>query len=584
MLKIPNYGAARPSVDPADFLPEQLGLASIDFSFPPDTRFPCLPIATPRGLIFPLKGRTCACSPEIFLARQLGADITIRQGVIVPWLNDRKPFAEVISAIQNKRNSLPRDSLEYAMWKEMGNSIYGKLAQGIHRKPVFDTRSETHKTMPPSKISNPYLAAWITSMLRAVLCEILSGIPANRTVVSATTDGFICDAPEEEIIQATQGHLCRLLSRARNNLIGNPDILEVKHGASMLLAWRTRGQATVRGLSNKRIILARGGFQTKGLKEQEANDWLVNIFVERDTTLTNEVETIGSLHRIYLKGEDFKPEYLVRKVRMDYDWKRALVSHSVRPLSGIDLVSFSTRPWETVEDHMNCISLWETFRDRGGRVLKVEKDLTDFLEYKAARIRAQDAPHLVPRERPALTIALRQFLRAYVRDSWGLTKTFSYAELAQWLTGGDYKCSKSNVKDANRSNTALTEHCVPDTAEVRAFVAFIKETFPNFEAERMLERQIPFSPREGDKLPISLPTDSNLYEDHKQLEYLTGNSSAWLTLVMKTITYMTTSVTPTVGGHAGTKGTIAIPLTNSSVASPSSSSQLSIRKEDSSNP
>ena len=69
-----------------------MGLARLPFKFPADTRFPCLPIRSDNGLIFPLSGESYAGSPEIQLALTMGAEIEIAHGVIVTWLNDTKPI------------------------------------------------------------------------------------------------------------------------------------------------------------------------------------------------------------------------------------------------------------------------------------------------------------------------------------------------------------------------------------------------------------------------------------------------------------------------------------------------------------
>ena len=50
---------------------------------------------------------------------------------------------------------------------------------------------------------------------RAVLSEILSRLPAHVRVLSATTDGWISDATEDEIHFAIQGPICRWFSRLR---------------------------------------------------------------------------------------------------------------------------------------------------------------------------------------------------------------------------------------------------------------------------------------------------------------------------------------------------------------------------------
>ena len=61
-------------------------------------------------------------------------------------------------------------------WKEMMNSVYGKTAQGLREKRLYDLRTRDMKVLPPSKITNPYFASYITSFVRATLACIMNSI------------------------------------------------------------------------------------------------------------------------------------------------------------------------------------------------------------------------------------------------------------------------------------------------------------------------------------------------------------------------------------------------------------------------
>jgi hypothetical protein len=130
-------------------------------------------------------------------------------------------------------------------WKEICNSTYGKTAQGLHKKRVYDLRSDDTKPLPPSKITQPFFAAYITSAVRAVLGEVMNALPPSVQIFSCTTDGFLTDATNDQIEAATKGQLSVLFGEARAVLTGKPsNILEIKHHAKQLLGWRTRGQAS----------------------------------------------------------------------------------------------------------------------------------------------------------------------------------------------------------------------------------------------------------------------------------------------------------------------------------------------------
>lgn len=58
-----SYSQAYHSTIISDYDFKQLGYAYLDFKFPRDCLFPCLPVRTANGLIFPLEGSTFANIP-----------------------------------------------------------------------------------------------------------------------------------------------------------------------------------------------------------------------------------------------------------------------------------------------------------------------------------------------------------------------------------------------------------------------------------------------------------------------------------------------------------------------------------------
>ena len=161
-----------------------MGFARVRFRFPNGTRFPCLPVrAGDAGLIYPLSGTSYATGPELVVARRLGVNIEVEHGVFVPWLDDRRPFLQFTEVINTIRKAHETGSALELAAKEIGNSCYGKVAQGtdllkspevtgksrVSGKRVFDSRKGEMTTLPPSSISNPALAAFITGLARAFL-------------------------------------------------------------------------------------------------------------------------------------------------------------------------------------------------------------------------------------------------------------------------------------------------------------------------------------------------------------------------------------------------------------------------------
>lgn len=226
LIGMPRWDQLRTSRDANDFQPHVLGYARIRFRFPQSTRYPSLPVRSATGLIFPLEGETFVCSPEIYLAQTMGAQIEILHGVILPADFNNRPFELFIIECTRRRKCFTKKSLEELFWKELLNSAYGKTAQGLRKKRVFNTRSASYQDMPESKISNPYIASFVTSFIRASVGEIIARLPLHVQISNVTTDGFLSTATEAEALTASQGPICQLFAQARLRLCGNVEVLE----------------------------------------------------------------------------------------------------------------------------------------------------------------------------------------------------------------------------------------------------------------------------------------------------------------------------------------------------------------------
>jgi hypothetical protein len=486
-IKTPDYENARVCRDPHEYLYNVLGIAQIEFEFPKDSKFPCLPVRTPYGLIFPLKGRTCVPSPEIYLALKMGADIVVRHGIIIPWKTNVHPFSNLIAEIQKNRKRYQKGSFEELNWKEIGNSIYGKLAQGLAEKRVFDTREGQHRDMPPSRLTNPYLAAYTTSLVRAALSEILALIPRDRLVVSATTDGLLTNATPGEIEQASIGPVCSFLSRTRYEMLGDAKILEVKHQAAQVLAWRTRGQATVQEVSGSIKLLAKAGIKPPAEIPVEGHcSWIADLFVNRTGTTTIDVKQFPSLLQLHTKGGDYIPEDRTIRLSMEFDWKRTPIRESAteREIMGIPHLAFKTLPWAKVEDFLQEREEWKLYWDKCNFPLKTVRDFENYSHFRIAKSFKEKGIKRSKNGGEASTMqaAIRVFVRAFAQQEWGLQRTMTISAFSELMTANGYRVTVQDVK--NGSNRKLPDNAVPRTPAVEAFVVFVKKLFPSFEEHK----------------------------------------------------------------------------------------------------
>src|SRR5664280_1218619 len=287
-----NWKKFRFSRKVEDYGPQTLGFACVTFKFPKSIRYPSMPVRTVNGLVFPMEGTTNCTAPEISVAKDLGAELTIHHGVIIPTDDSIRVFGHFIKGCLAERKKHKKGSLNNLFWKEIANSTYGKTAQGLREKRVYDMRDRQTKILPPSKITNPFFAAYITSFVRAVLGEIINSLPRSVLVFSCTTDGFLTNASERQMKQAQKGRLAKLFAETRLDMMGEPAVLEKKHSIRIPLGWRTRGQATLKpgpvnpDDKNFHIVLAKGGIYTRGEyeREQDKNELIVGMFFKRKPT------------------------------------------------------------------------------------------------------------------------------------------------------------------------------------------------------------------------------------------------------------------------------------------------------------
>jgi len=211
----------------------------------------------------------------------------------------------------------------------------------------------------------------------------------------------------------------------------------------------------------------------------EQNDWIIDQFIHRTPDSKNTISVLRSLPDIYRNGGDLVATELVRRLSMEFDWKRRPTSVGMRPIRGKDHLYFETAPWTSKKEFDECRAKWEQYQSTGPAVLKTERDLADFEEFRMLEIAGGSIKR--SRRQPALTLARRMFLRAYVRSQWGLnSREMSYSELALWLTDNGYKTSKADVENAHRPSAKLVENAVPHSVQVNGFVLCVQERFPSF--------------------------------------------------------------------------------------------------------
>jgi hypothetical protein len=498
-IKTPDWARMRNCIDPSEFAAGTLGIARVGFRFPDDTRFPSLPVVAPddHGLIFPLEGETYATASEIAVAHRQGAEIEILDGVIVPWRDDGdRPFRLVLHELQRRRNQHPKGSLQNELLKQLMNSIFGKQGQGIKGTSVYDTRTDGRTNIPPCTITNPFLAGYISGLIRALIGELLADIPSDRAVVSVTTDAVITNAEIDEL--SMSGPVATLLSGTKQDLTGDPALLETKFEVRQVLPWRTRGVATlIKAADGAKPKLARGGMCEPGrMSLDDANDWFARRMLLRqpgDKWWSRDPLPFPVAHRA---NADHVFQEISRKANFEFDMKR----HPTNPMPRyvavpgnrgqiVQHLAFETNPWRTVDEFTKVRQLFDEYRLRkSGAQLKTIADWQCWQDHQNGSDASRAGVHRS--SKGLVDQARRLVVRAYRLGQWGLPGG-DYKLSAARLTQAGYPTTEQDFKNAGRAKGALIEHLIPaDAAGVAEFVTAVVSIWPEFEWWRLVDGEI----------------------------------------------------------------------------------------------
>ena len=480
-LKALDYDKAFQTKNIDYFLGHVAGFAALKFKFPPETRFPCLPVNTEsRGLIFPLEGECLCGAPEIEVALAMGAELTITFGFVIPWMDrqmvfersramrsgkksrrrvDTENITPAISPdavnvsvsgepesshtapvtdslddgyrlfesfaiyIRDMRAKFKRKTLPFEFVKLCGNGLYGKTGQGFKEKRVFGPKEMGSVVIGPSRVSEVVVAALVCSFIRAVLGEILSRLPPTTTVVSATTDGFLLDQGLETL--DLTGPICSRFQALIDRIAPGTSMLENKHQVKQVIAMRTRGQITGEKDGDAPIVVAKAGVKPDCAAADE-NEFMIDLFTTRVPGQVMPRSSFISMREQLTKGWDLQMKTQDVRLNLEFDYKRKLINPKMEVigLNGAPHISASSVPWTTADDAEFARLLFDQWR--GNRCLKTLDDWNDWQAYYGVKLGNR------AREREVLTVACSDS-RSVTRSTTGrinITKT-GYAGIAK---------------------------------------------------------------------------------------------------------------------------------------------------------
>lgn len=480
----PDYGNIRLSKNPDDYCGHVMGFALVTFRFPESVPYPSLPVRTDQyGLFFPLSGESWATAPEIELALSLGAEMTIHNGIIVPWICDTSPhnsestsvFLPFVQQVRENRNRHIKGSLEEKFWKEIGNSLYGKLAQGLRAKTAFDTARGVNRSLPPSSVTQPFFAAHVTGFIRAVVGELMNALPSDSTVVSVTTDGFLTNCPLDKINMS--GPLSSRFQSLCDIVDPGSSMLTCKHEVSQLIAMKTRGQLTYRAIQGKPVVHARAGVKPPAdIPRSDYNDYMVDLYLNRLPGQTLSRTTLISTREMWLSESDLVSREQDIRLNLEFDFKR----QPVQPAMNEGHLLMFSRPWDNMEEALQQRSLFDDWRQT--HTLKTLADWDDWCDFLYCRTVFSDMKLKVGSKRSD-DILVRLFLRALTQCQWGLMlkdkKSYSCKEVAEWLTSEGYSVTVTDVKNAVRAKIPQMKFSSV-TPRMKSLMDIIARKYPTF--------------------------------------------------------------------------------------------------------
>ncbi|MGZ4954262.1 MAG: DNA polymerase [Methylobacter sp.] len=483
-----DYAAAYLTKDVQDFKGPVCGIARVRFRFAGGTRFPCLPVQTENyGLYYPLEGVSTCTAAEIELAVAMQCQMTIEFGVIIPWeTTEIRIFSGFVEMVNDNRKRHEKGSLMELLWKEIGNSLYGKSGQGLKDKTGFDTVTGLSKKLAPSAVTHPYYAAYVTGFVRAVISELIASIPAHRQVISVTTDGFLTDADLTDIDQT--GPLSARFQAQCELLEPGKAMLVLKHKLKQGVPFKTRGFITAVTYDHEPGFLAKAGIKPPCPPDQH-NDWMLNLYLSRKPELKIESSHLISLRDQWLKQSDLVDIKREQLLNMEFDFKRQPVNPRMIHVARTEHISFDTKPWQTREmgefarmtfdgwrqNHcLKTLADWDNWEDHYLTMLALDR--------RRKRLKETRKPINVTSE-GSLGILKRMFLAAYVQSAWGVVKDKPIAKLLNDLRE-PLGLPIAEHDGTNCHKWKLIENLVPKTPRTERIMPDLALLFPGLEIHR----------------------------------------------------------------------------------------------------
>lgn len=372
------------------------------FEFPEDVKYPCFCYESMGNLVFPLSSKDSgdpdfkegiyATGVEVYLALQLGAKVHCERGFLLNVLPNKDgntcslgyAIKSVINDRELSQTLFGKKSFPDQLLKLMVNSgSYGKTVQNVVPKRSYSTYSKEMEPMGESILTNPFVAAFTTAIVRCELIATMNQLhEMGYDVYSYTTDGFITNAPVDVMEKCDMYGIKPFMENARLFLTDEKSskVWEVKHNQEHLLNLTTRGNmgAEAGGVSAHNSTKSPYEKDDPDYDEKD-REWFIVEALSRDGKVSYHCPVWTSFKDLAL-GYEFIVKDTIKSVGMDFDMKR---KPDFSTMEDIEVVykgenyitaNFDTKPFETVAEFIkyknkkkqyNClrtVDQWTVFR------------------------------------------------------------------------------------------------------------------------------------------------------------------------------------------------------------------------------
>lgn len=175
-------------------------------------------------------------------------------------------------------------------------------------------------------MSNAHYAAHATGFVRATMLEVIRKLNERYgddiKIISATTDGWLCNATEEQLEQCLDGPLAQRFQQICTEVSGE-GMMQLKHHAKQVISMKTRGQLTAE-LGDTKPVCAKAG--VKPPKGEDENTWMVKKFLDRYPGEKVARKHLASARDMWLKEMDLVDIHTEQRLNLDWDFKRRPVN------------------------------------------------------------------------------------------------------------------------------------------------------------------------------------------------------------------------------------------------------------------